>query len=72
MIIVSDTTESGATYAIDGLLLETENDNQPLLIFAVNYIFAIHLSIYQTISNHIVFLTVLTSFIGKQKGLKET
>lgn len=28
-IIVSDTTESGATYAIDGLLLETENNNQP-------------------------------------------
>lgn len=29
---VSDTTESGATYAalIDGLLLETENINQPL------------------------------------------
>lgn len=29
---VSDTTESGATYAIDGLLLETENNNQPLVI----------------------------------------
>lgn len=36
-IIVSDTTVSGATYAIDGLLLETENDNQPLRIFAIFY-----------------------------------
>lgn len=34
---VSDTTDSGATYAIDGLLLETENNNQPLLCLMIYF-----------------------------------
>lgn len=38
---VSDTTDSGATYGIDGLLLETENNSQPLLHFTLCYIFII-------------------------------